>query len=646
MMTIYNPLTPHPRLTGIFFFRKLMYNKKMKIILSAINTKFTHKALSLSCLKSYWDLFHNDIPLIIKEFDLNILNETIINDLLLIQPDILAFSTYIWSIERIITVAGAIKAAFPKCIIILGGPEVSYNSTDIINRHKNIDYIIRGEGEITFKELLESLIDNKSFESIPGITYRKGGKAMKNKERQLIKDLDILPSPFITGNYQGSSNFTYYEASRGCPSKCAYCLSSVQGLVRNHSIERIEKDLDWFFQSDFDQIRFADRTFNYDVPRALHIINYIKQNNKKCKNFHFEIQADFLSDEIIELLSDAPKGMFHLEIGVQSTNNKALEMVNRTFDLEEMKSKINKLRSKTNCYLHLDVLGGLPYDTYSDFCKSLDDVASLKPEDIQISLVKVLHGTPYEYMANKTNDFYYMTEPPYTILRTKWLKPDEAVMISQISKLFEGIGNTNRFNNSINHLVTNYFNGSYSKFYENLVLFWRDKKYLFYNFSPENTVKHLKEYSKQIISNDFDYNFIESLLEHELRMTLKTPNTDSWNIPIDYSSDKKPKFKLKQDLRGYWYKIDPTNNYSSKSIQNYPVIYSFSRLVNDKPFVDFLNIPLSKSFTLMSIQKKIPLDKIEDIWKSLYLHEPLPDFNKIIAELLESNYILFTAHNN
>ena len=423
----------------------------MNIILSAINTKHTHSALALACLKSYWEKYNTTIPLTIKEFDLNILNETIINDLILLRPDILAFSTYIWSISRIIAVSGAIKACYPDCKIILGGPEVSFNSEEILLKNPDIDFIIRGEGEVTFKELLEALIQGKNLDAVKGITYRSESKVRRNQERPFIKDLDELPSPFTTGNYKGTASFTYYEASRGCPSKCAYCLSSVQGNVRNHSIERVKADLDWFFQSDFDQIRFADRTFNYDISRAKEILNYIKKGNIRNKNFHFEIQADFLSQELVELLSDAPKGVFHLEIGVQSTNPKALSTVHRRFDIEGLKGNVNRLREQTNCYLHLDVLGGLPYDTYDDFCKSLDDVAALKPEDIQISLVKVLRGTPFEYMAQK-GQMHYMSEPPYTILRTDWLKPSEAVMISQISKLYEGIANTGRFNISLEYL--------------------------------------------------------------------------------------------------------------------------------------------------------------------------------------------------
>ena len=616
----------------------------MNILLSAINTKFTHKALSLACLKSYWDLFHNNIPLTIKEFDLNILNETIINDLLLLRPDVLAFSTYIWSVERIITVSSAVKSAYPDCKIILGGPEVSFNSVNLLTQNKCIDFIIRGEGEITFNELLEAIINNSSLDNIPGITLRINDRIQKNKERQLIKDLDILPSPFISGNYQGSTNFTYYEASRGCPSKCAYCLSSVQGYVRNHSLERVKQDLDWFFKSDYDQIRFADRTFNFDSPRAREIIQYIKTNNIKCKNFHFEIQADFLSDEIIELLADAPRGMFHLEIGVQSTNPKALEAVNRTFDLEMMKQKIIKLRQETNCYLHLDVLGGLPYDSYSDFCKSLDDVASLKPEDIQISMVKVLHGTPFEYMTRK-QPLFYMSKPPYTIVRTEWLSPEESVMISQISKLFEGIANTGRFNNSLYYIANTAFNGSKAKLFENLVYFWRKRKYLFYNFSPENTVKHLKEYSAQLFNADYHIKVIESSLDHELRMTLKVPNVDNCSCPFEFCPEKKPQFKLKQDLKGYWYKYNPISINSNLNLDlNYPLIYSYSRLDDGTPNVSVIELNLDEAFTLLAVQKKVPVQELSNIWGKLYPSKDKPIFNELINKLMDSGYILFTAH--
>lgn len=614
----------------------------MNIILSAINTKHTHSALALACLKSYWEKYNTTIPLTIKEFDLNILNETIINDLILLRPDILAFSTYIWSISRIIAVSGAIKACYPDCKIILGGPEVSFNSEEILLKNPNIDFIIRGEGEVTFKELLEALIQGKNLEAVKGITYRSESKVRRNQERPFIKDLDELPSPFTTGNYKGTASFTYYEASRGCPSKCAYCLSSVQGNVRNHSIERVKADLDWFFQSDFDQIRFADRTFNYDISRAKEILNYIKKGNIRNKNFHFEIQADFLSQELVELLSDAPKGVFHLEIGVQSTNPKALSTVHRRFDIEGLKGNVNRLREQTNCYLHLDVLGGLPYDTYDDFCKSLDDVAALKPEDIQISLVKVLRGTPFEYMAQK-GQMHYMSEPPYTILRTDWLKPSEAVMISQISKLYEGIANTGRFNISLEYL-SSFFANSRSKLFESMVLFWRENKLLFYNFSPENTVKHLKEYSRSLNLQPSEIDLIDSKLEHELRLSLKASNADNWEGPSLPEISKKPEFKLESSLKGYWYKTEPFAISAKNSIKNYPIIYKFIKSETGSPIVTSLKLDLSEAFLMISLQKKLSLEGLQDLWEKLYPLEMLPDFHKILEKLMSERLILYTAH--
>ena len=614
----------------------------MKIILSAINTKHTHSALALACLKSYWEKFYKE-PIYIKEFNLNILNETIINDLILLAPEVLAFSCYIWSLPRILAVSSAIKTCFPDCKIILGGPEVSYNSEEVLEKHPYIDVIIRGEGEVTFSELLHNILNNLPLESVRGITYRKNNDIVRNKERQFVKDLDELPSPFITGNYKGTASFTYYEASRGCPSKCGYCLSSIQGNVRNHSLERIKADLDWFFESDFNQIRFADRTFNHDIPRAKEIINYIKKNNHRNKNFHFEIQADFLSEELIELLSDVPKGVFHLEIGVQSTNPKALETTHRKFNLDCLKENVKKLKEKTNCYLHLDVLGGLPHDTYQDFCRSLDDVSNLEPEDIQISLVKILHGTPFEYMAKKWQ-LFYMPQAPYTILRTAWITPEDASMISQIGKLVEGISNTNRFQLSLNFLKNNIFNHSFSKLYERMVRFWRSRDLLFYNFSPENTVKHLKEFARDLsLSQDY-LDLIDSILEHELRLTLKCSNADDWHGPDVPEALKKSDYKLCLGYRAYWYRKNPISNSPETAISNYPIVYCFRKDSAGVPSASFVELKLEESFAMISIQKKIPIYSLDDLWKRLYPNRLIPKFNLIIDNLRGKGYIEFTAH--
>ncbi|MDD3149066.1 MAG: radical SAM protein, partial [Candidatus Riflebacteria bacterium] len=366
------------------------------IVLTAINSRHTHSALGLAYIKSFWEKEPGREPLQIEEFDLNQTNENIIADLIRLSPEILAFSVYIWSLSRILVIAGAMKAAFPEIKIIMGGPEVSFNANDVMKACPDFDFIVRGEGEVTFSELLQALLSSKEVEAIQGLTWRREREILDNPDRDFLRDLDDVPSPFRSGAYKGVHSFTYYEGSRGCPSRCSYCLSSVLGPVRHHSSARIKADLDWFFSSDYRQIRFADRTFNHDQARAREIITYILENNKKNINFHFEIQADFLADDIIDLLAQAPEGIFHLEIGIQSTNPATLQAVNRRYNLEVLREKIRQLKKRTRCHLHVDLLGALPGDTLQDFNKSLDEAWQLDPDDIQICLVKVLRGTPLQ----------------------------------------------------------------------------------------------------------------------------------------------------------------------------------------------------------------------------------------------------------
>lgn len=606
----------------------------MKILLSALNTRHTHSAVALGYLKAYWEKF-SDVPLFIHEFDINQTNETIIASLIEEQPDILAFSTYIWSVERILTFAGAIKAAFPNTIIILGGPEVSYNSEEIINKCHNINYIIRGEGEETFKELLTSILNNKLEEPIQGVTANIASGIVRYEDRSLIKDLDEIPCPFTSNSYKPNGNFVFYEASRGCPSKCAYCLSSVQGPVRNHSIERVKQDLDWFFKSDLTQIRFADRTFNCNRKRAIEIIEYIKANNYKNINFHFEIQADFLTEDIIDLLSDAPDGMFHLEIGVQSTNPKALNTANRRYNLEVLKDRIYQLKTRTKCYLHLDVLGGLEYDTYQDFCQSLDDVYHLKPHDIQISMVKILHGTPLEKrLANKT--IFAMPNPPYMILRTKWLSPSEAMLIQDMGKLAEGILNTGRFQKSIDYMVNEAFSGSAAKMLENMVRFWRENKILMFNFTPENTAKNLYRFANYYSIHPR----IKSMLQHELRMVLKVPGNDilkssekelELQKQISFTEKvKQPEWKLPHNVRAYLQEYSPIDTNS-----NAPelVVYKYARNMSAKPSIEHVELTDEQSFVLYVLQNYADPYTSNKQWNTFRPDKPFPDIEKTIKEL-------------
>lgn len=614
-----------------------------KIVLSALNTRHTHSALGLAYLKTFWEKTPGRASVDLIEFDLNQTNESIIAELVLLKPQIIAFSVYIWSINRTLAVSGALKAAFPEIKIILGGPEVSFNAEEILQRAPEVDFIVRGEGEVTFSNLLETLLENGDLHKVTGITWRLHDKIIKNADRPFLADLDAIPSPFRSGIYKGVHSFTYYEASRGCPSRCTYCLSSVLGPVRNHSIDRVKQDLDWFFASDYRQVRFADRTFNFDRQRAREIITYIKANNHRNINFHFEIQADFLSEDIIELLADAPDGMFHLEIGIQSTNPEALRAVNRRFNLDVLRERIRQLRSRTSCHLHLDILGALPFDSLHNFCQSLDDVWHLDPHSIQISLVKVLRGTPLQSQIIE-GSIAAMPDPPYTILRTKWLRPDEAIKIQDIGKLVEGMHNSQRFPGTLRFITRSCFGGSASSMYNQMADFWRTGNLQFYNFSPESMAKNLRSFAESIdINTDFRA-ICQTLIEHELRLTQKVPAGISPVMPNLEQTLKKHPLRVTQGIKVFWYAFDPVairrealadtaGGFPILKKQLTPVAYRFERDLSATPFIEVIPLDRAESFTLGTIQQRAAIEILPQAWADTYKELPAPDFAAVIEKL-------------
>ncbi|HNX77551.1 MAG TPA: DUF4080 domain-containing protein [Candidatus Rifleibacterium sp.] len=608
------------------------------IVISALNTRHTHSALGLAYIKSFWEKFPGRQPLHLAEFDLNQTNDSIIAELVALSPCILAFSVYIWSLPRTLAIAGALKAAFPEITIILGGPEVSFNSEEVLNRYVAVDLIVRGEGEVTFQELLTALLSGRSIREIAGVTFREAGQIIKNPDRGFISNLDDIPSPFRSGSYKTVHSFTYYEASRGCPSKCSYCLSSVLGPVRNHSIERVKADLDWFFASDYRQIRFTDRTFNFDLARARQIISYIKQNNHSNINFHFEIQADFLSEEIIDLLADAPDGMFHLEIGVQSTNPEALRLVNRRFNLTILRERITALKKRTRCYLHVDLLGALPGDTLHDFYRSLDDVWALEPHGIQISLVKVLRGTPLQQLVNGV--IAAMPDPPYTVLRTSWLAPEEAMLIQDIGKLVEGTHNGGRFPATLKLIVCNCFAGSASRMYDAMANYWRVNHLQFYNFSPENLAHNLLEFLMANCQRPGLRAACRSLIEHELRLALKYPAGETVKGPDFAEKQKKQPWRVTQGIRVFWYEQDPLKLQTcpdkiEETVLHgvIPVAYRFDRDFSAVPSVEILQLEIEEAFMLGAIQQRSESSAIETAWAKNFPEKPLPDFATTLEKL-------------
>ena len=412
----------------------------MKILLTTLHSKYSHASLALPCLAAYC----RDIPdtdIVIREWTINEPREHLLRLIVAEQADLIAFSCYIWNIEQTLKIVSDIKKIAPETMIVLGGPEASFSIFDLMHDNIAIDFVIKGEGEESFRRLIVKLLQEpvalrqESLGEIDNLFFRDGDDTVAgpSSRKQLI--LDSLPSPFEAGLVELSKPLIYYETSRGCPFSCAFCLSSVEGAVRSFSLERIKKDLLFLMSRDVAQIKLVDRTFNHDADRAETIWAFILEHNRSSR-FHFEIAADLLTEKNLLTLARVPKNTFHFEIGVQSSSAATLEQVGRTADPERIFANVRRLKSETRIELHLDLVAGLPGEDYSRFLDSLQAVADLKPDMIQIEALKLLKGVPMRTIA--TREGYAFSEfPPYTILGNRWLLYEDICRIETIGRLLD-----------------------------------------------------------------------------------------------------------------------------------------------------------------------------------------------------------------
>ncbi|MBQ2116618.1 MAG: B12-binding domain-containing radical SAM protein, partial [Lachnospiraceae bacterium] len=389
-----------------------MTNKR--IILVGINAKYIHSNPAVYSLKTYADTYYSDCSVLdgnskitdnltISEYTINQSLDSILADLYNQKPDVVAFSCYIWNWNMVRDILDELPKIMPKTDIWLGGPEVSFNADKLVNQYPAIKGIMVGEGEETFLELLkyywEAADRFQNLSDIKGIVLKEGFTG----ERELT-NIDKLP--FI---YNNNTDFTdkfknriiYYESQRGCPFRCSYCLSSIDKSVRLRDLETVKKELKFFLDNKVDQVKFIDRTFNCNNEHALSIWRFLKENDNGITNFHFEIAADLLSTQQLEIISQMRPGLIQLEIGVQSTNEKTLKAINRHMDIEQLKSTVQKVHGYKNTHQHLDLIAGLPYEDYNSFASSFNEVYKMQPNQLQLGFLKVLNGSPMKEKAEE-----------------------------------------------------------------------------------------------------------------------------------------------------------------------------------------------------------------------------------------------------
>jgi radical SAM superfamily enzyme YgiQ (UPF0313 family) len=422
---------------------------KNKILLSAVNAKFIHSNLAVRYLQKYCEPFVAGIS--IAEFSINDNTGSILKRLYKSGAGIFGFSCYIWNIGMILDICSSLRKILPDCIIILGGPEVSYDPAALLDENKAVDFIVTGEGEQTLLELLQHITTGQNaLGQIPGIAYRCGAKTVTNPYRPLIASLDEIPFPYESFDDLGNK-IVYYETSRGCPFNCQYCLSSTIHGVRYLSMERIRQDIASFSKAGIKQVKLVDRTFNCNINRSVEIMQYIIELNP-AMNFHMEIAADLINEQFLATVKKAPAGMFQFEIGVQSTNPRTLSEIKRVMDFEKVSYYVRQLLDCGNAHLHLDLIAGLPYEDMESFKKSFNDVYSLKPDMLQLGFLKLLKGSG---IRERSSDYgiEYHASPPYEVLSTNWLSYGEMLELKDIEHLLELYGNSGRFRHTLGFLL-------------------------------------------------------------------------------------------------------------------------------------------------------------------------------------------------
>ncbi|WP_093988512.1 B12-binding domain-containing radical SAM protein [Massiliimalia timonensis] len=420
----------------------------MKTLLVGINAKYIHSNLAIRYLKEYAQS-RGVSGICLAEFTINQRPEQILPEIFKECPDVIGFSCYIWNFSIVCRLAAELKKVLPQAFIFFGGPEVSYNAAQVLER-TSADLVVHGEGEETVFRLLQALESKAPLQSIPGITCWVEGSISENPDMPPISMDDL---PFVYHNMtELEHKIIYFESSRGCPFSCQYCLSCNDHNVRFMSLPKVFRALDFFLSQKVRQVKFVDRTFNCDKQYAMSIWQYLAEHDNGITNFHFEIAAELLDGEILSFLKTVRRGQFQFEIGVQSTYPPTLKAIRRITKLSLLRHIVGELKQGDNIHLHLDLIIGLPLESYEQFQQSFNDVYSLSPDQLQVGFLKLLKGSGLYETASQYG-IVCSEFPPYEVLYTRELPYEKLLKLKMLEEMVETYYNSGRFQQLISYLV-------------------------------------------------------------------------------------------------------------------------------------------------------------------------------------------------
>ena len=511
----------------------------LKILLAACNAKYIHSNLAVYNLKSCSGEYSHNV--VIKEYTINQIQDDILKDIYLEQPDVICFSCYIWNISFVKELVPDLKKILPHVDFWAGGPEVSYDAVEFLKKNPAFFGVMVGEGEETFHELAGYYIERKpeNLKEIRGVAFHDETKVPDIVHTGWRELMDLSKVPFAYSNLTEFKNrIIYYESSRGCPFSCSYCLSSIDKKLRFRDIELVKKELQFFIDNKVPQVKFVDRTFNCKHDHAMAIWRYITEHDNGITNFHFEISADLLREEELALMKTMRPGLIQLEIGVQSTNPQTIKDIRRTMDFEKLKGIVEQIHSFGNIHQHLDLIAGLPYEGYESFHKSFCDVYALRPEQFQLGFLKVLKGS---HMMEMTGEYQilYKDREPYEVLSTAWLTYGEILGLKMVESMVEVYYNSGQFKHTLVFLEQ-YFEDPF-RMYEALGRFYEKKGYSEISHSRMRRYEILMEFAGEQKEIPLEVLSDVMLLDLYLRENLKSRPS--------FASDQKPYERLIWDYR-------------------------------------------------------------------------------------------------
>jgi anaerobic magnesium-protoporphyrin IX monomethyl ester cyclase len=495
----------------------------MNIICATLNAKYIHTNLAIRYLKAF---AQPEYEVDLAEYTIKDPIINIVTDLIQKRPNVIGFSCYIWNIEETIKVIKMIKKIDPSIVIMVGGPEVSYDVLEWMSNIKEFDFIVIGEGEATFKNLLDQIKGNQQFESVPGIAFRVDEKIRITPQKHKL-DLRELPSPyrFIEDIPHLSKRVTYIETSRGCPFSCQFCLSSIEVGVRYFDREKIKNDIRYLMENGAKTLKFVDRTFNISRSYAMEMFRFLIDEHKPGTVFQFEITADIMRPEVIEFLNqEAPPGLFRFEIGVQSTNDYTNELVMRKQNFAKLTRTVTMVKEGGKIDQHLDLIAGLPEEDYTSFKKTFNDVFAMRPEELQLGFLKMLRGTGLRLRA-KEHEYIYSDSSPYEILGNRVLPFDDIIRIKQVEDVLEKYWNDHRMDHTIEYLVRNVFPTPFD-FFQDFGSFWESQGWSRIGHQLEDLYRRLNTFLQSAQIKDFDV--IQGIMKYDYLSKQKYKPRKPW----------------------------------------------------------------------------------------------------------------------